>query len=389
MPKTQQPQIRNAAIANFRLRRNHLLRNDDDAAADAVTISRDMCGVQAQVMSAAYLQLWARNHALTRSEIEDALWKTRTLVKTSLMRQTLHLIPADEFPLYIAALRPSRVAQALRTMARFGISREEGESITPLIMDALSAGPLRRPAIAAVVRPKVSKRARAWMEACWSMIRIPVAEGSICYGRGEGNEIVFIRTDQWLKDRSIKDQRLPKLKVESVAVTQAQCELFRKYLRAYGPASLHDFAHWSGISMQEVKPVLPLLQAELAEIPGGKKDRWLFPEDVAILNKTSTKETGVRLLPIFDSFLLAHREKDHLLSMQHYKRVYRNQGWISPVVLVDGAIAGVWSHKIQNKKLFVEVDPFGRLTRTQRAAIKREAEALAVFFESKLDLKFS
>jgi uncharacterized protein YcaQ len=389
MPKTQQPQIRNAAIANFRLRRNHLLRNDDDAAADAVTISRDMCGVQAQVMSAAYLQLWARNHALTRSEIEDALWKTRTLVKTSLMRQTLHLIPADEFPLYIAALRPSRVAQALRTMARFGISREEGESITPLIMDALSAGPLRRPAIAAVVRPKVSKRARAWMEACWSMIRIPVAEGSICYGRGEGNEIVFIRTDQWLKDRSIKDQRLPKLKVESVAVTQAQCELFQKYLRAYGPASLHDFAHWSGISMQEVKPLLPLLQAELAEIPGEKKDRWLFPEDVAILNKTSTKETGVRLLPIFDSFLLAHREKDHLLSMQHYKRVYRNQGWISPVVLVDGAIAGVWSHKIQNKKLFVEVDPFGRLTRTQRAAIKREAEALAVFFESKLDLKFS
>jgi uncharacterized protein YcaQ len=388
MPKTQQPQIRNAAIANFRLRRNHLLRNDD-AAADPVTISRDMCGVQAQVMSAAYLQLWARNHALTRSEIEDALWKTRTLVKTSLMRQTLHLIPADEFPLYIAALRPSRVAQALRTMARFGISREEGESITPLIMDALSAGPLRRPAIAAVVRPKVSKRARAWMEACWSMIRIPVAEGSICYGRGEGNEIVFIRTDQWLKDRSIKDQRLPKLKVESVAVTQAQCEIFRKYLRAYGPASLHDFAHWSGISMQEVKPLLPLLQAELAEIPGEKKDRWLFPEDVAILNKTSTKGTGVRLLPIFDSFLLAHREKDHLLSMQHYKRVYRNQGWISPVVLVDGAIAGVWSHKIQNKKLFVEVDPFGKLTRTRRAAIKREGEALAVFFESKLDLKFS
>jgi hypothetical protein len=49
----------------------------------------------------------------------------------------------------------------------------------------------------------------------------------------------------------------------------------------------------------------------------------------------------------------------------------------------------VWSHKIQNKKLFVEVDPFGKLTRTRRAAIKREGEALAVFFESKLDLKFS
>jgi hypothetical protein len=382
MPKGQS-QISNNAIAAFRLRRNHLLPNhDDDTSADAVTICRDMCGVQAQVMSAAYLQLWTRNHVITRSEIEDALWKARTLVKTSLMRQTLHLIPADEFPLYIAALRPSRVAQAFRAMARFGMSREEGESITPLIMDALSAGPLRRPAIAAAVRPKVSKRARAWMEACWSMIRVPVAEGSICYGRGEGNEIVFIRTDQWLKGKR-------KVNAKSMPVIEAQCELFRKYLHAYGPASLHDFAHWSGISMQEVKPLLPLLEAEVAEIPGGKKNSWLLREDVAILNNSFARDTCVRLLPIFDSYLLAHREKDHLLSMQHYKRVYRNQGWISPVVLVDGAIAGVWSHKLQNKKLLVEIDPFSKLTRGHRPAIEREAEALAVFFESKVDLKFS
>src|SRR5712691_4879996 len=95
-------QIRTEAIARFRLRRHHLL---DERPDDAVTICRDMCGVQAQVMSAAYLQLWTRNHAITRAEIESALWKSRTLIKTSLMRQTLHLIPADEFTLYIAAQR--------------------------------------------------------------------------------------------------------------------------------------------------------------------------------------------------------------------------------------------------------------------------------------------
>src|ERR1022692_2343775 len=66
--------IRADGIAAFRLQRHHLL---DDAPADAVTICRDMCGVQAQVMSAAYLQLWTRNHALTRAQIENALWQTR------------------------------------------------------------------------------------------------------------------------------------------------------------------------------------------------------------------------------------------------------------------------------------------------------------------------
>ena len=290
-----------------------------------------MCGAQAQVMTAAYLQLWTRNHALTRAEIENALWTTRTLVKTSLMRQTLHLIPTDEFPTYIAALNPCRVAQALSVMARCGISPEEGHAITPMIMEALSAGPLRRPDIAAAVRPKVSKRVRFWMENSWSMIRIPVAEGNICYGRGEGNEIVFIRTDQWL----------PKALRKSIPVQEAQCELLRKYLRAYGPATITDFAHWAGLSMAEVKKLPALLETELAEIPDAKKGTMLLREDVAVLEESSREEKSVRLLPLFDPYLLAHREKDHLLSTQHYKRVYRNQGWISPVVLVDGVIAAV------------------------------------------------
>jgi hypothetical protein len=374
MPKT--PGIRVEQVACFRLRRHHLL---DEPPQHAVTICGDVCGVQAQVMSAAYLQLWTRNHALTRAGIESALWQTRTLVKTSLMRQTLHLIPTDELPVYIAALKPSRVAQALRVMARCGIAREEGEAITPLIMDALSAGPLRRPEIAAAVRPKVSKRVRAWMELSWSMVRVPVAEGLVCYGRGEGNKIVFIRVDQWL----------PKLTRKSIPVTEAQCELFRKYLRAYGPASLADFAHWSGISMQEVRRLRVLLEPELAEIPGEKKNCMLLREDLAALNSKSTAKPCIRLLPIFDSYLLAHREKDHLLGAQHYKRVYRNQGWISPVVLIDGAVAGVWSHKLQNKKLLVMVEPFGKLSRLARVGIEREAGHLALFFENELDLKFA
>jgi len=97
-------QIPSEAIAAFRLRRNHLLDEnepprvrDKARAEDAVTICRDICGVQAQVMSAAYLQLWTRNHALTRAVIEDALWKTRTLVKTSLMRQPCISFPPMNF----------------------------------------------------------------------------------------------------------------------------------------------------------------------------------------------------------------------------------------------------------------------------------------------------
>ena len=338
-----------------------------------------MCGVQAQVMSAAYLQLWTRNHAITRADIESALWKNRTLVKTSLMRQTLHIIPTDEFPLYIAALRPSRFAQAMRVMDRCGIKRDESEALIPLIMKTLSAGPLSRPAIAAAIRPKASKRVRFWMENSWSLVRLPVAEGLVCYGRGEGNAIVFIRVDHWL----------PKLKLERMSATEAQAALLRKYLRAYGPATLNDFSHWAGIPMQEVKPLRALLESELAEIPDGKKSCFLLREDAAVLNGSTAAKGSIRLLPIFDSYLLAHRDKDHLLSAKHYKRVYRNQGWISPVMLINGAVAGVWSHKLQNKRLLVKIEPFGKLSKAERAGIEREAERLALYYESGLELRYA
>jgi uncharacterized protein YcaQ len=369
-------QTRVDAVASFRLRRHHLL---DEPHADAVTICRDMCGVQAQVMGPARLQLWTRNHALTRTEIDNALWKTRTLVKTSLMRQTLHFIPTDEFPLYIAALRPSRFAQAMRVMERCGITRDESEALIPLIMETLAAGPLSRPAIAAAIRPKASKAVRFWMENSWSLVRLPVAEGLICYGRGDGNAIVFIRTDHWL----------PKLKLERMSPAEAQCALLRKYLRAYGPATLHDFAHWAGLPMQEVKPLRALLQSELTEIPGDKKNCLLLREDLAVLNSSPAVKGSIRLLPNFDSYLLAHREKDHLLSAKHYKRVYRNQGWISPVVLIDGAVAGVWSYKPQSKRLLVKIEPFRKFSKAERTGIEREAESLALFFESELELQFA
>lgn len=379
MPKT--PSRAGAAeIAQFRLRRHHLL---DARPADPVTICRDMCGVQAQVMSAAYLQLWARNHSLTRAAIEDALWNTRTLVKTSLMRQTLHLIPSDEFPLYIASLRDCRVAQALRVLERCGISREEGESLTPMIMEILSSGPLRRPQIAAALRPKLSKRFHYWMDNSWSLVRIPIAEGLICYGRGEGNQAFFIRTDQWL----------PKLTARKLPAAQAQSELLRKYLRAYGPATITDFSHWSGIPMQEARTLPQLVKADVQEIAGEmageKKSSMLLRHDVKFLDKCSAAEPCIRLLPLFDAYLLAHREKDHLLSAQHYKRVYRNQGWISPVVLINGAIAGVWSHKLQNQVMFVEIESFSKLSPKARTGIEREAEHLAHYFGSGLDLTFA
>lgn len=357
-------------IHAFRLRRHHLL---DQSAKDLVTICRDVCGVQAQIMSAAQLQLWARNHAITPAIVNDALWKTRSLVKTSLMRQTLHLVPADEFPLYIAAHKSARAKAVLSIMARCKITRDEADALSALILEELKAGPAPRAAITAAVRPKVSKRLRVWMDKVWSIVRLPVIEGLVCYGPGEGNQATYIRTEHWLPPES----RVDEMKIDEV---EAQKELFRKYLRAYGPATLHDFAHWSLISMAEVKALRPLIEAEVADFDG----LLLLRKDIKALQDTSSEMSSVHLLPYFDVYLLAHRFKEHFLKPQFYKRVFRNQGWISPVVLINGEIAGVWSYKLSRKALEIEVELFTRVDSRTRKQIKDRAAELADLFQCPL-----
>jgi hypothetical protein len=206
------------------------------------------------------------------------------------------------------------------------------------------------------------------MDKVWSIVRLPVIEGLVCYGPGEGNQATFIRTEHWLPAQ-------PK-----IDAMQAQKELFRKYLRAYGPATLHDFAHWSLISMAEVKALRPLLDSEIAEHNG----LLLLREDMKTLQAVSTELTSVHLLPYFDVYLLAHRFKEHFLKAQFYKRVFRNQGWISPVVLINGEIAGVWNYKLSPKVVEVEVEPLTRVDRTVRKLIELRAQELADLFQRPL-----
>jgi Winged helix DNA-binding domain len=359
-----------AQVHAFRLQRHHLV---DRLPKDLVTICRDVCGVQAQIMSAAHLQFWARNHAITAAAVNDALWKTRALVKTTLMRQTLHLIPSDEFPLYIAAQKSARVKSVLSIMARFKITRDEADGLSALILEALNAGPAPRAAITSAVRPRVSKRVRAWMDRVWSIVRLPVFEGDVCYGPGEGNQATFIRTEHWLPARPRMDE------------VQAQKELLCKYLRAYGPATLKDFAHWSGISMASVRALRPLLETELAEHNG----LLFLRRDMKNLQASCSGVSSVHLLPYFDVYLLAHSLKDHFLEPRFYKRVYRNQGWISPVVLIDGQIAGVWNYQNAGRQINIAVEMFARPNKKIREQIEARANALGKSLQRTPSISFT
>lgn len=320
-------------------------------------------------MSAARLALWARNHSLKPSDIDIALNQSRTLVRASCMRQTLHLLPAADFSIYITALKRSRGEAIRRGMSRFGVTEKEIKLLNEKILHALSRGPATKGEVTEQVRAIAGKNVRAWMDRFWSVVRPAMVEGLVCYGPDRGAEATYVRADQWLpRKRRVSEQ-------------EAKQILLRRYLIAYGPATLRDFSTWSGISMKEAAPVWGSLDDELIEVSIEEKKASVLRQDCEQLMNANLREPVLRLLPGFDPYLLAHAEKNHLVDDAFYKRVYRNQGWISPVVLLNGRIIGIWTAAGRGKGSSFDVELFEKGSKITRAMIEEEAASLGAFLE--------
>ena len=365
-----------AQAAAFRLGRHHLgptTTNDqqpttkDQRPTSIEALCRDTGGIQAQVMSQAEIALWTRARDLTRSDIQSALYERREIVKTAALRLTLHLISARDFPAYVTALKPAFTVYMQRQFARLGAKPAQVDAMMTTVMDALQDGPRTQQELIALARRRAGPKMRLWLKYAWSAVRPLVIEGLICYGPPRGGQVTFVRVDQWLPKRPAID------------IAEARVTLVRRFLGAFGPASASDFSRWCAMRVTAARPLFDSMRDELVQVSVDGASGWMLRRDRAELADSTLDVRSPRLLPAFDSFILAHATKEHLIDRKHYKRVWRSQGWISPVVLLGGAIVGVWFPKTSGKTCTLEVDLFDRQPRSIRDGIEREAEALSAF----------
>ena len=161
----------------------------------------------------------------------------------------------------------------------------------------------------------------------------------------------------------------------------ALAEVLRRHLAVYGPATREDFARWFGMSSAaQAGRALKALGDELAAVTiDGAEGGWMLRADVAAAQ--AARPAGVvALLPAFDQYVVAApRRATPVLDERERARVYRRQGWLSPVLLVDGRIAGVWRHEHRHGTLTVAVEPFGDPGEAVREGARAEAARLAAY----------
>lgn len=367
----------------FQLARHHLLERTP--ATELSQVLRDINGAQAQLLPAAQLALWARLSALSRDNLEGAIWGRKSAVRAWCMRRTLHLIPSRDAALYgLGSAR--RAEKEIRWMLAHGASAEALEPALDELLEILDR-PRSRSEIAQLLahRLRVPIEARTggtgwgnaqrtpWIR--FGGVRIPVgyalhlagARGVIGLGPARGAEATYVRVDAWT--RAWRD----------LSRSEAELQLVRRYLHSFAPATPRDFAIWTGMTVGDAEELWSQVSADLTPVNVADRKAWVLRRDLSELASASFEGPSVRLLPHFDSFLLGHRDHGNVVGKVHHRRVYRPQGWVSPVLLVDGLVAGVWSTAVRNGALTLRVEPFVRLPRQVRSLLGQECSLLGRF----------
>jgi hypothetical protein len=202
------------------------------------------------------------------------------------------------------------------------------------------------------------------------LLHLAAARGVVCYGPNRGSEPTFVRADAWIP------------KWNDVPREQAEDLLLRRYLQAFGPATAADFSLWAGITLREARQIWARQQSRFAPVDVAGWTAEVLREDVGELAQAGFDRPQVNLLPYFDTFLLGHREREHLAAAQHRPSIFRAQGWIAPVVLVNGRAAAVWEHAREGDRLRVKVSRFGPISRQTAAALREEARDLGRFLDA-------
>ena len=354
----------------FRLERHHLITRAPKS--QLAQVVGDIGGAQAQVMSFAELQIAVRVDC-TPADIRDALWKRKTLVKTWLMRGTLHLARSTDLPIYTGVLGAFTLRNVNAWLKYLKLTEPQMNKLFRRIGDALDGTPVTREELIAVVGRGQTAHVRQILKSGWGGLLKPAARnGSLCFGPNRGQSVTFVRPQKWLNEWHELEPRA------------AHGELARRYLRAYGPANRKDFARWMGMFPGADRVAWAAIEKELINVSVEGQTAQMLAADLRSMQLGAGQES-VQLLPGFDPYLMGHATRDHLFDPVHRWKVSRVAGWISPVVLVNGRVLGVWSHAVSKGKMRVEITP---LTPLKPRVIKEagaRAETIAAALGVTLD----
>ena len=367
-----------AEVCARRLDRHALSSPSQDARPTGIVGT--MCGAHAQVLSAAELSIGLRIAGITRTDVQEALWTEHSLVKMFGPRGTVHLLSTQDLPMWTGALSaiPSSSSSHPENVR---LTPRQTDEIVEAIADVLDDAELTidelNEAVIAATGPWAAELVVPAFSGMWPRWRLGLApagvRGALCFGPNRGRKVTYTNPRRWLPGFRPADEQT------------ALAEVVRRYLYAYGPATPQQFAQWLAAPRRWATELFDSLSGELQHVEVDGTLAWLVAGDTMV---PSTAPQGVRLLPYFDAYTVGCQPRELLFPGRAAERALTPSGQAGnfPVLLIGGTVAGVWHQRRSGRKLDITVEPFDRLTATQRCELDDQVERIGEFLEGKPQL---
>ena len=319
-----------------------------------------MGAVQAQDYLGALWAVGLRMRNAVEADVERAL-ADRTIIRTWPMRGTLHFVAAADIRWMLELLTP-RVAVNIRQYLLREFDLDEGvfARSKDLFARALQGGKrLTRNAMYDVLEAggvSASQRGRHILTGL-------AQDGFICFGAREGKQQTFALLDEWAP------------KARRMARDESLAEIAKRYFTGHGPATLQDFAWWSGLTTADATAGLEMTKRLLAQETINGQTYWLASSTPATKDPSPT----AYMLPAYDEYTVAYKDRSAVLDPTYAKQANSGNGIFYPTIVVDGQVVGTWKRTLKKDSLVVTPSPFANLKRAETRAIAEAANRYGKF----------
>lgn len=305
-----------------------------DRAADVAEVLDAVVALQAQDARPARLAVRARSRGLVAADV-DAACRDAVAVRTWLMRGTLHMVRSNDVRWLLRLFGARNAERYAGRRKQLGLDEDLCERALTALPGILRDAPMERAQIVdALAEDGVLIDARSQAPA--HLLMLAASKGLVC----RGPETDYVLLADWVPDTDDNAEDDPR-------------RLATRYVAAHGPTGAADLAGWSGLPIGAARRAFAA--ADLVEIDTELGSLFVLPGQ----DRPPSARSSVRLLGLFDGYLLGYRDRSLSVPPEHDKQVQSGGGFIMPTVLVDGRAVATWRTTQRREATFVGLEPFG------------------------------
>ena len=333
---------------------------------DPTAVVRWMGAVQAQDYLGGLWAVGLRTRGATEASVEEAIAR-RAFVRTWPMRGTLHFVSASDVRWMSQLLTPRVIVSAASRHRQLELDGKVFARAARVTERALAADTcVRRDAIyqlwdAAGISTRESRGLH--------ILGYLAMTGLICFGPRAGKQHTFALLDEWLPPTRPFDR------------DEALGELARRYFTSHGPATVHDFSWWSGLTVTDARTGIEVAKEQLEQNEVDGRSYWYGSSVPPRLTRTPA-----HLLPPWDEYTVAYRDRTAVVDPVHSTKVNAGGGVLKPVVVIRGRVVGSWQRTLGKGSVVVTPQYFGRLAAEEGHAVADAARRYGAFLGTAAEL---